>query len=35
MDAQIVPEIPTEAWDKKMDAICTGSEYIKLVSHHK
>ncbi|MDR0567812.1 MAG: 5-formyltetrahydrofolate cyclo-ligase [Spirochaetaceae bacterium] len=28
MDAQIVPEIPTEVWDKKMDALCTGSEYI-------
>ncbi|MDR2534933.1 MAG: 5-formyltetrahydrofolate cyclo-ligase [Treponema sp.] len=29
MDAQIVPEIPTEVWDKKMDAICTSSEYIQ------
>jgi 5-formyltetrahydrofolate cyclo-ligase len=28
MDTQIVPEIPTEVWDKKMDALCTGSEYI-------
>lgn len=28
MDAQIVPEIPTETWDKKMNALCTGSEYI-------
>ncbi|MDR2485490.1 MAG: 5-formyltetrahydrofolate cyclo-ligase [Treponema sp.] len=33
MDAQIVPEIPTEVWDKKMDAICTGSEYIAGPGH--
>ena len=24
MEAQIVPEVPTEKWDKKMDALCFG-----------
>ncbi|MDR2633414.1 MAG: 5-formyltetrahydrofolate cyclo-ligase [Treponema sp.] len=24
MEAQIVPEVPTEPWDKKMDALCFG-----------
>ena len=30
MDEQIEPEIPTEVWDKKMQALCTGSEFIPL-----
>lgn len=30
MDCQIVPEIPTEVWDKKMQSLCTGSEFIPL-----
>jgi 5-formyltetrahydrofolate cyclo-ligase len=29
MDVQIVSEIPTEVWDKKMDALCTGSEHLE------
>jgi 5-formyltetrahydrofolate cyclo-ligase len=32
MDEQIVPEIPVEAWDKKMQALCTGSEFFTLAS---
>jgi 5-formyltetrahydrofolate cyclo-ligase len=25
LEAQIIPQVPTDAWDKPMDALCTGS----------
>jgi 5-formyltetrahydrofolate cyclo-ligase len=28
METQLVPEVPTETWDKKMDALCAGSNII-------
>ncbi|MDR0689127.1 MAG: 5-formyltetrahydrofolate cyclo-ligase [Spirochaetaceae bacterium] len=27
LEAQIVPQVPTEPWDKPMDALCTGSSF--------
>ncbi|QQO11100.1 5-formyltetrahydrofolate cyclo-ligase [Breznakiella homolactica] len=31
MDEQVVPAVPADSWDRPMDAICTGSEYVTVV----
>jgi 5-formyltetrahydrofolate cyclo-ligase len=27
LEIQIIPQVPTEAWDKPMDALCTGNSF--------
>ncbi|MDR1248986.1 MAG: 5-formyltetrahydrofolate cyclo-ligase [Treponema sp.] len=31
LEQQIVPEVPVESWDKKMDAICTGTGILSIL----
>jgi 5-formyltetrahydrofolate cyclo-ligase len=31
MEQQIIPQVPTESWDKKMDAICTGAGIFSIL----
>jgi 5-formyltetrahydrofolate cyclo-ligase len=31
LEEQIVPEVPVESWDKKMDAICTGAGIFSIL----
>jgi 5-formyltetrahydrofolate cyclo-ligase len=31
LEQQIVPRVPTEPWDKKMDAICTGNRIFSIL----
>jgi 5-formyltetrahydrofolate cyclo-ligase len=28
METQVVPRLPRESWDKKMNALCTAAEFI-------
>jgi 5-formyltetrahydrofolate cyclo-ligase len=30
LEQQIIPQVPTESWDKRMDAICTGSGILSI-----
>lgn len=30
MPLQVLPEIPTDPWDKKMDGLCTGERFFKI-----
>jgi 5-formyltetrahydrofolate cyclo-ligase len=30
LEQQIVPQVPTESWDKRMDAVCTGSGIFSI-----
>jgi 5-formyltetrahydrofolate cyclo-ligase len=31
LERQIIPRVPTESWDKRMDAICTGAGIYSIV----
>jgi 5-formyltetrahydrofolate cyclo-ligase len=31
LERQIIPQVPTESWDKRMDAICTGSGIFSIL----
>jgi 5-formyltetrahydrofolate cyclo-ligase len=31
LEQQIIPQVPTESWDKKMDAICTGAGIFSIL----
>jgi 5-formyltetrahydrofolate cyclo-ligase len=31
LERQIIPQVPAESWDKKMDAICTGAGIFSIV----
>jgi 5-formyltetrahydrofolate cyclo-ligase len=31
LEQQIIPRVPTESWDKKMDAICTGEGIFSIL----
>jgi 5-formyltetrahydrofolate cyclo-ligase len=31
LEQQIIPRVPTESWDKRMDAICTGAGIFSIV----
>jgi 5-formyltetrahydrofolate cyclo-ligase len=31
LEQQIIPRVPTESWDKKMDAICTGGGIFSIL----
>jgi 5-formyltetrahydrofolate cyclo-ligase len=31
LEQQILPQVPTESWDKKMDAICTGAGIFSIL----
>jgi 5-formyltetrahydrofolate cyclo-ligase len=31
LEQQIIPQVPVEIWDKKMDALCTGAGYFSIL----
>jgi 5-formyltetrahydrofolate cyclo-ligase len=31
LEQQIIPQVPTESWDKRMDAICTGAGIFSIL----
>jgi 5-formyltetrahydrofolate cyclo-ligase len=31
LERQIIPQVPVESWDKKMDAICTGAGILSIL----